>query len=182
MPDDPADPDDRTGAAQGFAFTCAALLALTAAIGITYLPRSLAGDSVTARQDTAKLIWPMAWRFYVNSAEREFTVAYKQTGGAFLPLIHPAADARYLHGVSRRSYGDAVRLMSTARSIPPAAWRDCASPDIAACTDEITNAPRTRIPDRFAPHVCGPAVFALERPSRSSTRQIVRIAAVDLTC
>ena len=177
------DPDDRTGAAQGFAFTCAALLAVAVVIGGTYLPKSLVGDEITSRQDTAKLIWPMAWRFYVNSAKREFTVAYQQTGDSFVPLTHPAADARYLHGLSRRSYGDAIRLMSTAQSIPPDRWRDCDAPDIASCTAVIAGSPRTPIPDRFDPHVCGPAVFALERPADDrTTRRVTRVAAVELTC
>ncbi|MEV6235273.1 hypothetical protein [Lentzea sp. NPDC051838] len=179
----PADPDDRARAAQGFAFTCAALLVLVAVIGSTYLPTRVAGEEITARQDTAKLIWPMAWRFYINSAEREYTVAYQQAAGEFVPLSHPAADARYLHGISRTSYGDAIRVVSTAQSIQADQWRDCDAPDVSACRDVIAGAPRTRIPDRFAPHVCGPAVFTIERPSdERTTRRISRVAAVELTC
>ncbi|HEX8870238.1 MAG TPA: hypothetical protein VF821_31535, partial [Lentzea sp.] len=163
--------------------TCAALLVLVAVIGSTYLPTGVAGEQITSRQDTAKLIWPMAWRFYINSAKREYTVAYQQTGGEFVSLSHPAADARYLHGISRTSYGDAIRVVSTAQSIQAGQWRDCDAPDISACRDVITAAPRTRIPDRFAPHVCGPAVFTVERPSdERTTRRIIRVAAVELMC
>ncbi|GAB2813152.1 hypothetical protein [Lentzea nigeriaca] len=179
----PGDPDDRTGAARGFAFTCAALLALTIGIAVTYLPTGVVGDSINARQDTAKLIWPMAWRFYVNSAEREFTVAYRQSGDSFVPLTRPAADARYQYGLNRTSYGDMARLVSAARSVQPGQWRDCDAADIAGCSGVITEAPRTPIPDRFAPHVCGPVVFAVERPSADrTTRRVTRVAAVELTC
>jgi hypothetical protein len=177
------EPEDRASAAHGFAFTCAAFLTLAALIGITYLPKSFVGDSITARQDTAKLIWPMAWRFYINSADREYVVAYQQTGGSFVSLTHPAAAPQYLHGLNRKSYGDLVRLTSTAQAIPPALWRDCDTPDIAACANVIAEAPRVRIPDRFASHVCGPAVFAVERPSADRTaRHVTRVAAVELTC
>ncbi len=179
----PADPADRTGAAQGFAFTCAALLALALVIGATYLPTSLVGDSIASRQDTAKLIWPMAWRFYLNSAGREYTVAYRQTGGSFVSLTRPAADAQYHRGLSRKSYGDMVRQVSIVQTIPPDQWRNCDAPDITACAAVIADAPRASLPDWFAPHVCGPAVFAVERPSGDrTTRQITRVAAVDLKC
>ncbi|SFR29128.1 hypothetical protein SAMN04488564_11752 [Lentzea waywayandensis] len=177
------EPEERTGAARGFAFTCAAFLTLAALIGITYLPKGFVGDSITARQDTAKLIWPMAWRFYINSADREYVVAYQQTGGSFVSLTHPAAAPEYLRGLSRKSYGDLVRLTSAAQAIPPDLWRECDTPDITECANVIAEAPRAPIPDRLASHVCGPAVFAVERPSADRTaRCVTRVAAVELTC
>lgn len=172
---------------RSFAFTCAALLVFASAVLITNLPASLVGDSVAARRDRVALIWPMTWQFYLDPAGREFTVAYRPgRDGSFVALVYPASAAQYQWGLDRRSYGDLIRLVSTARGISPDQWRDCAAARISECAAVIESAPRSAIPSRFETgQVCGLTVFALERPGNwreSSNRQIVRVAVVNLTC
>jgi hypothetical protein len=184
---EPAETGDRTSAAHAFAFTCTVLVTLFLTSAVTYLPADVVGEAVHARQDTTRLIWPMAWRFYPNPAEREFTVGYRVAeGGAFTPLVPPAAAGEYLHGLDRGSSSDFLRLVATTQAIPRELWRDCPPGDVRGCASVIASAPRAAIPSRFeSGTVCGPAVFTVERTTAwgtASTRRVLRAAVVELAC
>lgn len=174
---DDADQTDETSAAQGFAFTAWALAVLLVGAIVTQVFRI--GPSTAA-------VWPITWRVFVNVAHHDYPVAYQYFpgDGSFVRLTKPMVDSDYLWGVRRTGNADVVRLFSTVGAIPPDTWRDCTAPEVTDCTAVVATAPRTTIPSRFD-GVCGTVVVAVERPqdwAAGSTRQIVRVAVLSLTC
>jgi hypothetical protein len=186
-----AEEDDRTRAARGLSFVGAALAVLFVASVITQLPAGLVPDPISAQREAFRLVWPQGWRLYTDSAAAEFTVVYHldESTGAVTQATRLPVDADYLWGLSRSAYGDLVRHVSTVGTIPRTQWRDCAAPSVSACAEVISAAPRVPVPSRYRPGFpCGPAVFAIERPSRwheqppGGGRHLVRLAVVDLVC
>lgn len=164
-------------ARRGFGFTLTALASAALVLAATYLPESVVGSAIHARQEVAGLVWPMRWGFF-TATDRDFTVAYRVRGG-YAPLVSPNVERQL--GLSRSVNGDLARLTSTMLEIPARAWHDCVATDVRACSTVLAAGPAARVTSRL-PQACGPFVFAVERPSGGPSRQIRRVAAVELAC
>jgi hypothetical protein len=181
-----AEMDSPARAAKGMAFTGAALGTLLLATTVAQLPADVVGQHIGAQREIFRLLWPQGMKLFTNAAGREFTVAYHhdESAGTFVPITRTAGDRDYLAGLDRGSYADLSRLLATADELPAESWQECAAATVADCAAVLSQAPRAALASHFSAGTpCGPTVFAIERPSRdSSSRHVVRVAAVDLTC
>ncbi|SFQ99492.1 hypothetical protein SAMN04488564_101868 [Lentzea waywayandensis] len=181
-----AEMDSQARAAKGMAFTGAALGVILLATTVAQLPADVVGQRIGAQREMFRLFWPQGMKLFTNAAGREFTVAYHhdEAAGTFVPITRTAGDRDYLGGLDRGSYADLSRLLATVDELPGEHWRDCAAATVSDCAAVVTQAPRVVLNSYFSAETpCGPTVFAIERPSRdTSSRHVVRVAAVDLTC
>jgi hypothetical protein len=178
-----SDPD-QLKAARGFSFTVCGLAVIFIVSALVRVLSSYAHGPINEISDTFALVWPVTWRLYVNPDQSEFTVAYRFDGPGFDQITHSTVGGKDYWGLDHSTYGDLVRLATVMRAVPPGSWRNCGAPDVADCAAIIAVAPRTAVPTPFA-SVCGPTVFTVQRPGiqrEGYARQIVRVAAVDLTC
>ena len=181
-----AEMDSQARASKGMAFTGAALGTLLLATTVAQLPTDVVGQHIGAQRDVFRLFWPQGMKLFTNAAGREFTVAYHhdKAAGTFVPITRTAGDRDYLAGLDRGSYADLTRLLATVDELPGESWQDCAAATVSDCAAVLSQAPRAALTSYFPTDTpCGPTVFAIERPSRdTSSRHVVRVAAVDLTC
>lgn len=180
-----SDPD-QLKAARGFSFTMCGLAVIFV---VSVLARVLAGylnGPINNISNTFALVWPVTWLLYVNPDRSEFTVAYRfdHNGHGFDQITHATVGGQDYWGLDHSTYGDLARLDTAFRAVPQGAWRSCVAPDVADCTAIISVAPRTTLAGPFT-SVCGPVVLTVQRPGtrrEGYTRQIVRVAVLDLTC
>lgn len=175
----PGGADGEDEAARGFGFTVGVLVTLFLAAVIPGL-----FGAATDRAQASSFLWPTTWRFYTDSAHREFVVVYRLGDDADIagPLTHPVAHPAHRWGFGHTAYAEFARLIAVAGAVPPEAWRPCAGALMADCSAAVAAAPRTTVVTRPG-FVTGPVVLAVERPARWSdglSRRVVRIAVLDL--
>lgn len=184
-------PDELDRCQRGFRFTAALLVTALVLLLAAQLPAGWSPGWLEHGRRTAHALWPQGWSFFSDVGRSHVLVAYRiGPRGTVTPATRPELDRAHLWGISRTSESAVIETTELARLVPAAQWLGCASADVQACAGLRSGQRGQPLLNRSRyPTLCGPIVFAVERPAQwpaesggRTGRVVLRAAVAEVTC
>lgn len=176
---------------KGFYVTATALLVAFAATLGSQLPQGLSPQWLRDEAGSYRLLWPQAWNFFDYAPSDETLVSYAVNADGSTAVVTMAhMSGRNEWGFGRSANAQLVEIDAILRVAPDGYWTSCDGKSSDSCLAAVLAQQMLSVRnDARHPSLCGPTIFAVERPvpwadrkDQESPRTIERAVPIDLTC